>query len=127
MTTRYEGGCHCGAVRFRVDVADHLAFDCNCSMCAKKGFLHVVVPPERFAILQGQDDVSVYTFNTHVAKHMFCRKCGVHPFYRPRSHPNDWDVNARCLDGNAAALFRIERFDGENWETAVADIRERRS
>jgi len=118
MTTRYEGGCHCGAVRFRVDVEDHRAVTCNCSVCAKKGYLHVIVPPERFAILRGEDALTVYTFNTHVAKHMFCRTCGVHPFYRPRSHPDDWDVNAR---------FRVETFDGQNWEASVDAIRDRRS
>jgi hypothetical protein len=127
VPTRYEGGCHCGAVRFRVDVEDHLALACNCSMCSKMGYLHVIVPPERFAILQGQEALTTYTFNTHVAKHMFCRVCGVHPFYRPRSHPNDWDVNALCLDGDAAARFRVEPFEGKDWEGNVAAIRDRRS
>lgn len=127
MTTRFEGGCHCGAVRFQVDVEDMLAFDCNCSMCAKMGYRHVIVPPERFAILKGQDAISVYTFNTHVAKHMFCKTCGVHPFYRPRSHPDKWDVNALCLDGGAAAGFRVEPFDGQNWEKNVGAVRGRHS
>ena len=127
MTTRYEGGCHCGAVRFRVDVEDHRAVTCNCSMCSMKGFLHVIVPPERFAILRGEDAIAVYTFNTRTAKHMFCKTCGIHPFYRPRSHPNDWDVNALCLDDGAAARFRVERFDGANWEASVAAIRGKRS
>jgi hypothetical protein len=127
VTTRYEGGCHCGAVRFRVDVDDHLALSCNCSMCSKMGYLHVIVPPERFAILEGEDALTTYTFNTHVARHMFCRVCGIHPFYRPRSHPSDWDVNALCLDGDAAAHFRIEPFEGKDWEGHVALIRDRRS
>ena len=127
MTTRYSGGCHCGAVRFHVDVDDPLAFDCNCSICEKKGFLHVVVPPDRFGIDAGQDALTVYTFNTQVAKHMFCRVCGVHPFYRPRSHPDDWDVNARCLDGGAWRSFRVEPFDGRRWEESVAGIRDRRA
>jgi len=127
VTTRYEGGCHCGAVRFRVDVEDHVALECNCSMCTKMGYLHVIVPPERFAILQGQEALTTYTFNTHVAKHMFCRVCGVHPFYRPRSHPDDWDVNALCLDGDAASRFRVEPFEGKDWEGHVAAIRDRRS
>ena len=127
MTTRYEGGCHCSAVRFRVDVEDHVALECNCSMCAKMGYLHVIVPPERFAILKGEEAITTYTFNTHVAKHMFCRVCGVHPFYRPRSHPDDWDVNALCLDGDAPARFRVETFDGQGWESNVASIRDRHS
>ncbi|HEY5241823.1 MAG TPA: GFA family protein [Polyangiaceae bacterium] len=125
MTTRYEGGCHCGAVRFRVDVEEPRAITCNCSMCAKMGYLHVIVPPDRFAILRGEDALTVYSFNTQVAKHMFCRTCGVHPFYRPRSHPDDWDVNALCLDDGAASRFRVETFDGQNWEASVAAIRGR--
>ena len=125
MTTRFEGGCHCGAVRFRVDVEHPVALECNCSMCAKMGYLHVIVPPERFAILRAADALTTYSFNTRVAKHMFCRTCGVHPFYRPRSHPDDWDVNALCLDGGAASRFRVERFDGQNWEAHVGDIRGR--
>jgi hypothetical protein len=127
MTTRHEGGCHCGAVRFRVDVEDLRAVECNCSMCGKMGYLHVIVPPERFAILRGEDMLTVYTFNTRVAKHMFCRVCGVHPFYRPRSHPNDWDVNALCLDDGDAARFRVERFDGQHWEASIATLRDRHS
>jgi hypothetical protein len=127
MTTTFEGGCHCGAVRFRCHVEDLRAITCNCSMCVKMGYLHVIVPPERFAILRGEDALTVYTFNTRTAKHMFCRTCGVHPFYRPRSHPDDWDVNALCLDDGAAARFRVESFDGQNWETSVAGIRDRRS
>ncbi|MGD0530404.1 MAG: GFA family protein [Polyangiaceae bacterium] len=128
MTTRYEGGCHCGAVRFWVDVEDPpRATTCNCSMCATMGYLHVIVPPERFGILRGEDALSVYTFNTHVAKHMFCKTCGVHPFYRPRSHPNDWSVNGLCLDHGAASRFEVTTFDGQNWEASVARIRDRRS
>jgi hypothetical protein len=124
MTT-YDGGCHCGAVRFRVEVADALAYDCNCSICKKKGYLHVIVPPERFALVSGKDALATYTFGTGVAKHMFCRTCGVAPFYRPRSHPTHWDVNARCLDGDVAGRFRVEPFDGRDWEANVDSIRDK--
>jgi hypothetical protein len=96
-------------------------------MCKTMGYLHVIVPPERFGILRGEDALTVYSFNTRVAKHMFCRTCGVHPFYRPRSHPDDWDVNALCLDDGAASRFRVETFDGQNWEASVGSIRDRHS
>ena len=115
----YDGGCHCGAVRFRVRVSSHEAVDCNCSMCQKKGILHLIVPPEDFQLLQGNDRLTTYTFNTGIAKHTFCRICGIHPFYRPRSHPNSFDVNVRCLDGDALAHFRIVPFDGKNWEKNI--------
>jgi hypothetical protein len=119
----YEGGCHCGAVRFRVEVERSLALDCNCSMCRKKGILHLIVTRDRFAILRGEDALATYTFNTGVAKHTFCKTCGIHPFYVPRSHPDGIDVNVRCLDGDALEDFVIEPFDGANWEASVDAIR----
>ena len=125
MDRVYEGGCHCGRIRFRVATSDARVLDCNCSICRMKGFLHLIVPPERFTLLSGQDALATYTFNTGVAKHHFCTKCGVAPFYRPRSHPGWFDVNARCLDGDAVTDFRVEPFDGRNWEESVASIASR--
>jgi len=118
-----EGGCHCGRVRFRVRVRSFEAIDCNCSICTKKGILHVIVPLADFELLAGEQELSTYTFNTHVAKHRFCGTCGVHAFYTPRSHPDQVDVNVRCLDDQACARFRIEAFDGKNWEDNVDRIR----
>jgi hypothetical protein len=121
----YEGGCHCGAVRFRVHVRQHRVDDCNCSICTKKGFLHLIVPPEDFELLRGEDVLTTYTFNTGIAKHTFCRVCGMHPFYTPRSHPNSFDVNLRCLDdpnGDVMSQFQIRAFDGRNWEQNVSSI-----
>jgi hypothetical protein len=123
MTVTYEGGCHCGAVRFRVLVEGHEALDCNCSICAKKGFLHHIVPLDRFTLLSGEGDLACYTFNTRVARHTFCRVCGVHPFYTPRSHPCGVDVNVRCLDGDACARFEVRPFNGASWEENVESIR----
>lgn len=122
-TGSYEGGCHCGRVRFRVDVREHRATDCNCSICRKKGFLHLIVPPHQFRLLQGQDALTTYRFNTETARHLFCRFCGIHPFYHPRSHPQHIDVNIRCLDGSVLSRFEIEAFDGENWEENIDKIR----
>jgi hypothetical protein len=118
-----EGGCHCGAIRFRVRVRELVALDCNCSICTKKGFLHVIVGESDLDILSGGDSLATYTFGTHTAKHHFCNTCGIHPFYRARSHPEDWDVNARALDDDAWKQFRIEPFDGKNWEENVDAIR----
>ena len=122
MSERFEGGCHCGAVRFRVEVDAREALDCNCSICAKKGYLHVIVPPERFTLLSGEGALSTYAFHTRTAKHHFCKTCGVAAFYRPRSHPGWYDVNARCLDGSAWRTFRVVPFDGQNWEANVGLI-----
>ncbi len=126
MTTdasTYEGGCHCRRVRFRVRVAKHEAIDCNCSICNMKGFLHAIVTEADFTLLSGADAITTYTFNTGVAKHMFCSVCGVHSFYRPRSHPDGWDVNVRCLDGDAQSRFCVVPFDGKRWEENVDAIR----
>jgi hypothetical protein len=117
------GGCQCGAVRFRVFVRDFSALDCNCSICKKKGFLHLIVPRADFVLESGDDALATYEFNTRVAKHRFCKRCGVHPFYTPRSHPNDVDVNVRCLDGEGPGRFTVNGFDGANWEDNVSAIR----
>ena len=119
-TKTYQGSCHCGRVRFRVtgNLADTV--DCNCSMCTKKGFLHLIVAPDAFQLLQGDDALTTYRFNTMVARHTFCRHCGVHPFYVPRSHPDKIDVNVRCLAGVDPTLLRPRPFDGRNWEATMA-------
>ena len=104
-------------------VAEHVAISCNCSICTKKGLLHLIVPPDAFALLSGEDALSTYTFGTHIAKHTFCRTCGIHPFYVARSHPNDIDVNVRCLDEDVLDRFEIQAFDGRNWEENVEGIR----
>ena len=120
----YEGGCHCRAVRFQVIVDCWEVQDCNCSICRKKGFLHLIVPTEKFNLLKGQDVLTTYTFNTGVAKHTFCKICGVHSFYHPRSHPGWIDVNIRCLDRDLTSYFKIESFDGANWEENSHKIQE---
>lgn len=123
MDATYEGGCHCGRVRFRVKVREHRAVVCNCSICSKKGFVHLIVAPEDFTLATGEDALETYTFNTGVARHRFCRTCGVHPFYTPRSHPTMVDVNVRCLDGAPLDAFAMTDFDGKNWEANVDSIR----
>jgi hypothetical protein len=117
------GGCHCGAVRFEVALSQHVeAQSCNCSMCRKVGFVHVIVPESRFRITAGADRLTEYTFNTRVAKHLFCSVCGVKSFYRPRSNPDGWSVNANCLDDLAGLDMAVEPFDGQNWEQNAASL-----
>jgi hypothetical protein len=97
------------------------------AICHKKGIIHLIVPLNRFKLLQGEDCLSTYTFNTGTAKHHFCRICGIHSFYRPRSHPEGYDVNVRCLDGNAIEQFNITPFDGAHWEQDIDRLRDRYS
>ena len=111
------GGCHCGAVRFEAALPAVVeAQSCNCSVCAKTGFVHVIVPESRFCLLSGAERLTNYSFNTGVARHLFCATCGVKSFYRPRSNPDGWSVNARCLDEAEGLDIRVEPFDGKNWE-----------
>ncbi len=118
-----SGGCHCGAVRFEVELPARVeAHSCNCSMCAKAGFVHVIVPENRFRLVQGADRLTEYTFNTGAAKHLFCAICGVKSFYRPRSNPDGWSVNGRCLDATDDLDLTIEAFDGQNWEANAASL-----
>ena len=119
---RYQGSCHCGAVKFEVEASEQLEVsECNCSICAKGGFLHLIVPKSKFRLVQGEASLTVYTFNTGVAKHSFCKVCGMKPFYIPRSNPDGVDVNLRCLDP-IPKDFKITRFDGQNWEQHGAEL-----
>ena len=112
----YAGGCHCGAVKFEVEAPEHLVcYDCNCSICSKAGYLHLLVPKSRFRLLQGSTNLTTYTFNTGIAQHRFCKTCGIKSFYIPRSNPDGIAVNVRCLDPMPDDLV-IEPFDGRNWE-----------
>ena len=119
MPKTYEGGCHCGRVRFRVTAELTRVTRCNCSLCTKKGFLHLIVPPEQFELLSGRDDLATYRFNTGTARHTFCKVCGTQPFYTPRSDPDKIDVNVRCLDDIDLAAITVRPFDGKNWEAAM--------
>jgi len=113
---KYSGSCHCGTVQFEVEAPKTFQVDeCNCTICSKSGFLHLIVPTSKFTLLQGQDSRTTYRFNTGVAQHTFCRICGVKPFYIPRSNPDGYDVNVRCLDTQPDAM-EVSPFDGENWE-----------
>jgi hypothetical protein len=118
----YRGGCHCGAVRFEVEAPERiLVQDCNCSLCAMTGFLHLIVPKSRFRLVKGEENITTYTFNTGVAKHMFCKTCGIKSFYVPRSNPDGIDVNVRCLDEPPREMT-IEPFDGRDWEKHGAEL-----
>lgn len=120
---RHHGGCHCGGVRFVVEAPAALEVaDCNCSICQRTGYLHLIVPQSAFTLLQGADLLSVYTFNTGVARHLFCRVCGIKSFYVPRSHPDGYSVNARCLDPGTVTAMHVVPFEGRDWEANVAKL-----
>jgi hypothetical protein len=110
-------------VRFRAALPDEVdAKTCTCSICEMTGFVHVIVPASRFELTRGQDALSAYRFNTGVAQHLFCRTCGVESFYRPRSNPDGWSVNARCLDEATRPALALSEFDGRNWEAHAGEL-----
>jgi hypothetical protein len=119
----HHGGCHCGRVRFEVDAPARIdAIECNCSICRMTGFLHLIVPVARFRLLQGAEFLIEYSFNTGVAKHRFCRVCGIKSFYVPRSNPDGIDVNVRCLDPATVESIAISAFDDGDRDAATAAI-----
>jgi hypothetical protein len=119
MMVTHHGGCHCRRVRFEVRAPARLIVsECNCSICTLSGFLHLIVPADRFHLSQGSEVLTTYSFNTHTAKHLFCSVCGVKSFYVPRSHPDGFSVNARCLDPGSIESLTTEAIDGKHWEDA---------
>ena len=119
----HRGGCHCGAVRFEVRAPSRVTVQhCNCSMCGKTGYVHLIVPAEDFKLLSGASQLQTYTFNTGTAKHLFCSVCGIKSFYVPRSNPDGYSVNLRCLDEGTMEQVTVEDFDGRNWEAHGAGL-----
>ncbi len=120
---RHTGGCHCGRVRFEVEAPAIIdAVRCNCSICSKSGYLHLIVSREDFDLRQGEDVLTAYAFNTGVARHLFCSVCGVKSFYVPRSHPDGISVNVNCLDRASIESVRVETFDGRHWEQNISEL-----
>jgi len=125
--TIHKGSCHCGAVTYEVEAPEDLKItECNCSICSRSGYLHLIVDSDKFDLLSGEDNLETYTFDTHEAKHKFCKTCGIKSFYIPRSHPEGFSVNVRCLDPSTIKSTHIEQFDGQNWEESIQELRERR-
>jgi hypothetical protein len=120
----HRGGCHCGRVRFEVRAPARIAAtECNCSICRMSAYLHLIVPAGRFTLLSGADALTTYSFNTHVAKHLFCATCGIKSHYVPRSHPDGISVNVRCIDTATIEAITVTPFDGRDWENALPNGR----
>jgi hypothetical protein len=124
---KHKGSCHCGAVSFEVEAPEKLQLtECNCSICSRSGFLHLIVNKDKFKLLSGDDNLKTYSFDTGEAKHYFCKTCGIKSFYIPRSHPDGYSVNARCLDDATINSMSITPFDGKNWEDNIEKLRKQR-
>ncbi len=111
-----SGSCHCGKVKFDIEISAKITIHrCNCSICKKSGYLHLIVAASRFHLRCGEENLTDYRFHTGVARHLFCRHCGIKAFYVPRSHPQDYSVNLNCIDLPPETEVSIEPFDGRNW------------
>ena len=118
-----SGGCHCGRVKFEIEIPDEIIVHrCNCSICRKSGYMHLIVTKSRFLLLDGKDDLVDYRFHTGVARHMFCGVCGIKSFYVPRSHPDSFSVNLNCVNLPDGVEVTLEDFDGRNWSKNRAQI-----
>ncbi len=120
----HAGRCHCGGVQFEVRApVTPRVVRCNCSICDMTGFLHLLVSKDRVRVLKGAGLLTEYKFNTAIATHTFCKRCGTRPFYRPRSNPDGFSVNVRCLDRSTIDDVEIRDFDGAHWEDSIASLR----
>lgn len=119
---KYKGSCHCGAIKFEVDAPDTVTCqNCNCSICTKSGYLHLIVPASQFKLLQGENNLTTYTFDTAEARHKFCKICGIKSFYIPRSNPDGYDVNVHCIEPQPEKII-VQQFDGKNWESHAHEL-----
>jgi hypothetical protein len=119
----HRGGCHCGAVAFEVSAPAVIeVLECNCSVCVKTGYLHLIVDRAKFQLIRGADKLLEYRFNTNQAQHFFCRVCGIKSFYVPRSHPEGLSVHARCIEPGTVTQLILRPYDGRNWEAARAAL-----
>ncbi len=120
----HHGSCHCGAVKYEVEAPENLEVsECNCSICSRSGYLHLIVAQSKFKLLSGADHLITYRFDTGEAKHLFCKICGIKSFYVPRSHPDGFSINARCLHEDTIKSIKIEPFDGKNWEKNIDKLK----
>lgn len=119
----HKGGCHCGAVSFECKAApDPTITDCDCSICSMTGYQHLFVEKTEFKLLTSQDDLATYSFGSHTAQHYFCKRCGIKSFYIPRSHPNGYSINLRCLDQSKFTKIEFSMFEGADWEKNIAGL-----
>jgi hypothetical protein len=115
-TKNYSGSCHCGNVRYDATVDLSKVMECNCSHCARKGFLLTFVPPSQFTLHSGEQDLTEYQFNKKIIHHLFCSSCGVEPFARGKMRDGSpaIAINVRCLEGVDLDALKPMPFDGRS-------------
>lgn len=124
---KHKANCHCGVVKLEFEAPRSVEMLlCNCSICDMTGYKHINVPHENVSFISGKDQLSTYRFGSHIAKHFFCQRCGIKPLYQPRSHPDHYSINYRCVVGETLSISNIVEFDGQNWEKNVHNIRDKK-
>lgn len=117
------GNCHCKQIQFEVIGEKNIkVLDCSCSICSILNYKHYIVDKSQFKLLKGKRHLSTYTFNTNVAKHLFCKNCGIKSFYIPRSHPDSISVNLNCVHPKTINKVKIIKFDGKHWKKNINKI-----
>jgi len=109
----YRGSCHCGGVQFQVDADITELYTCDCSLCSKKNALMTNLHESRLQVLSGEDKLTLYQWNTKIARHYFCSVCGIYPFHRKRSMPDHYGINVRCLDGLDTSTIPVRAAEGK--------------
>ncbi len=121
----HKGQCHCRAVRFTFTAPPVMdVTHCDCSICHMTGYQHVFIPQSDVTFTAGKDTLKLYTFGTGAAKHLFCMTCGIKPLYIPRSHPDCYSVNLRCVDNGTLTPGRDIIFSGKNWEENIGGLKQ---
>ena len=124
MKNKYFGECHCKSIRFefycRKDVS---IVKCNCSICSITNFLHLIIPHKDFILLRGKEHLHTYQFNKNIAKHFFCKICGIKSFYQPRSHKNCFSINYNSVI-NPPKIKSVNSFNGRDFENNIKALRE---
>ena len=110
---KYTGSCHCGSIKFEIDSDLEKIVQCNCSICIKRNAKMIMIPKESFKLLEGSENLSLYQFNTEIAKHFFCKKCGIYTHHNRKSDPNGMGVNLGCIDDVDPMKFDVIQFDGK--------------
>ena len=124
VKTIHKGHCHCGAVQFEFTAASPIdVTQCDCSICSMTGYEHVFIPQSDLKFTKGEDNLSLYTFGTGAAKHFFCKSCGIKPLYIPRSHPECYSVNLRCVANGTLTVANRIAFSGSNWEENIDGLK----
>ena len=110
---KHTGSCHCGSIKFEIESDLEKIVQCNCSICIKRNAKMIMIPKDNFKLLEGSESLSLYQFNTEIAKHFFCKKCGIYTHHNRKSDPNGMGVNLGCIEGLDPMEFDVIQFDGK--------------